>query len=143
MRNDDDNSLYNEWKQILYDGLSIIFHRFHSYSVTFIKNNQNDPCHRILGLDCTNWYGATFLQTFPTGLYCRYFSFDKFSRRKVVPYGFEAVNWFHYVMYSENIFIQHKFNGGEKKIDNLFVDRYCSTSQTIYKYHGCYFHGHD
>ena len=29
MRNDDDNSLYNEWKQNIYGGLSIIFHRFH------------------------------------------------------------------------------------------------------------------
>ena len=104
MRNDDDNSLYNEWKQNLYGGLSIIFHRFHSKDVTFIKNNQNEPCRRILGLDCTNCYGATVSQTFPPGLYCKYFCFDNFSHRKVVPYGFEAVNRFHYVMYSEKHF---------------------------------------
>ena len=40
--------------------------------------------------------------------------------------------------------IQHRDNGGEVKLgeSNLSVDGFCSDSNTVFEFHGCYWHGH-
>ena len=137
-----DNYLYKDLKRALCGGLSIILHRYHESGKTYIKNNIEKRCMKIVGLDCTNCYGATFLDSFPTGMHCRYFISECFQRRKVSPFGFAAVEWMTYIMQRDDIFIQHKFNGGEFKIHNMSVDGFCSKTNTIYEYLGCIWHGH-
>jgi G:T-mismatch repair DNA endonuclease (very short patch repair protein) len=44
--------------------------------------------------------------------------------------------------------IQHAKNGGEKKItltENRIVrvDGYCEETNTVFEFHGCFYHGHD
>ncbi len=136
-----DRDLYREWKKNLFGGLSIILHRHHAKDETFIKNNLTKPCKKILGLDATNCYGYTFQKNFPTGLYCRYFASEGFKRRKVCPFGFKAVEWLTYLMKKENLFIQHKFNGGEVKFDGFYVDGFCAEQQRIFEFLGCLYHG--
>jgi len=138
-----DISLYKHWKQSICGGLSIILHRYHESGKTFIKNQPDKVCMKILGVDCINCYGASFTESFPTGMHCRYFIADGFKRQKVCPYGFDAVEWLTYVMEKENIFIQHKFNGGEVKIYNMSVDGFCRSNNTVYEYLGCVWHGHN
>ena len=40
--------------------------------------------------------------------------------------------------------IQHRDNGSEVKLgeSNLSVDGFCSDSNTVFEFHGCYWHGH-
>jgi hypothetical protein len=49
------------------------------------------------------------------------------------------------IMKKENIFIQHAGNIGEKEIviDNKRIrfDGYCENTNTVYEFHGSYFHG--
>lgn len=58
-------------------------------------------------------------------------------------YSRKAIAWLNYISYVEGINIQHAENGGEYKIPdtNYTVDGYCSTTKTVYEFHGCYFHG--
>lgn len=58
-------------------------------------------------------------------------------------YSKVAIEWLTSISIKENIFIQHAENKGEFKIPgtNLFVDGYCELTNTIYEFHGDYWHG--
>jgi G:T-mismatch repair DNA endonuclease (very short patch repair protein) len=54
-----------------------------------------------------------------------------------------AIEWLEYIMYTENIHIKHAENGGEFYIPELkwYADGYNQTTNTIYEFHGSYWHG--
>lgn len=58
---------------------------------------------------------------------------DRFSK--------ESICWLDFLMHKENINIQHALNGGEKTILGYKVDGYCDKTNTIYQFHGCFWHG--
>lgn len=69
----------------------------------------------------------------PTG--CPYCSTNGYSK--------SCVEWLNSIMTVENINIQHAENGGEHKIEKVKrVDGFCKETNTVYEYHGNYFHGH-
>lgn len=37
--------------------------------------------------------------------------------------------------------IQHYFNGGEMRVDGLFVDGYCAEEKVAFEFYGCFYHG--
>ena len=49
--------------------------------------------------------------------------------------------WLKYLSSKHKIFIQHRLNGGEKKIGRYFVDGFCEETKTIYEFLGCFWHG--
>lgn len=64
---------------------------------------------------------------------------------KCKPYGYskKAIAWLKFVSYIDDINIQHAENNCEYKIPgtNYRADGYCKKTNTIYEFHGCYFHG--
>jgi hypothetical protein len=60
-------------------------------------------------------------------------------------YSIKAMKWLKYISQKENITIRHANNGGESgfriKGQLYKVDGYCEATNTIYQFHGCYFHG--
>jgi Zn finger protein HypA/HybF involved in hydrogenase expression len=56
-----------------------------------------------------------------------------------------SIEWLNSIMASEGVYIQHAENGGEKSIvvngKRYYVDGYCEETNTIYEFHGSYFHG--
>jgi hypothetical protein len=58
-------------------------------------------------------------------------------------YSQKAIDWLNAIMRSENIQIQHAANGKEYKIPgtNFRADGYCAATNTIYEFHGDYWHG--
>ena len=56
-----------------------------------------------------------------------------------------AIEWLDSIMKKENIFIQHARNIGEKEIilnyKRIKFDGYCEKTNTVYEFHGDYFHG--
>ena len=53
-----------------------------------------------------------------------------------------SLEWFNYIMNKENINIQHAENGGEYFIYGVGkVDGYCKETNTVYEFHGDYYHG--
>ena len=53
------------------------------------------------------------------------------------------LNWLNEIMNKEGINIQHTENGNQLKIPHTpyYADGFCKETNTIYEYHGCYFHG--
>ena len=56
-------------------------------------------------------------------------------------YSKESICWLDYIMSKESINIQHALNGGEKQILGNKVDGYCEEANTVYQFHGCFWHG--
>ena len=69
----------------------------------------------------------------------------------VADYGFDPtqnfsnkqIAWTKYLSVSENIRIEHCFNGKEKRIGQYSVDGYCRKTDTVYEFYGCFIHGCD
>lgn len=49
--------------------------------------------------------------------------------------------WLKYLSHKFRINIQHRLNGGEKKILKYYVDGFCDENKTIYEFLGCFWHG--
>lgn len=56
-------------------------------------------------------------------------------------YSIKQMLWLKYVSLTENVNIQHCFNNKEKKYGPYSVDGYCQETDTVYEFHGCYWHG--
>ena len=56
-----------------------------------------------------------------------------------------AIEWLEWVAHKEGIYIRHQLNNTEKRIGGrkLPVDGFHAQTQTVYQFHGCYWHGHD
>ncbi|MGZ8924248.1 MAG: DUF7487 domain-containing protein [Nitrososphaeraceae archaeon] len=58
-------------------------------------------------------------------------------------YSYKCIQWLESIMQQEGIYIQHAMNGGEYKIPGTRykADGYCFETNTIYEFHGDYWHG--
>jgi len=56
-------------------------------------------------------------------------------------YSKESICWLDYLMHKNNIKIRHALNGGEKVILGKKVDGYSEETNTVYQFHGCFWHG--
>ena len=63
--------------------------------------------------------------------------------RSYYHYSYKCIQWLESVMQSDNIHIQHALNGGEYQIPGTRykADGYCKETNTIYEFHGDYWHG--
>jgi len=56
-------------------------------------------------------------------------------------FSHKSIAWLNYVAVEKKVNIQHAQNGGEKKFGPYHCDGYDPSTNTIYEFHGCYFHG--
>ena len=60
-------------------------------------------------------------------------------------YSVKSIKWLKYISQKDEINIRHACNGGESVITvngkSYKVDGYCKETNTIYQFHGCYWHG--
>ncbi|CAG2213159.1 unnamed protein product [Mytilus edulis] len=141
---DDANSdLYFTLKNNLIGGPSIIFNRHHEVGQTFIRNDFTRPCQKILGFDANALYLYCIDQEMPTGSFARRRVEDGFKPQKRDKYTL-MYDWMDYLNHTRGLDIKHKLNTGkEKKIGSYPVDGYDANTNTVYQFHGCYWHGHD
>ena len=136
------SDLYKTIKQNIVGGPSIIFHRFHEKNVTCIRGNPQKKCQKILGFDANALYLYCLDQPMPTGPFVRRRLENNFQPQKRDRYML-MFHWMNYLNHTHGCQIQHKLNTGkEKKIGPYPVDGYDETSDTVYQFQGCYFHGH-
>jgi G:T-mismatch repair DNA endonuclease (very short patch repair protein) len=123
-------------------GPSIIFNRFQKKDTTFIRNNLNYPCKTIIGYDANSLYLWAIGQKMPTGSYIRRYCTNGFQPMKKTKYEsmFYWMNWLNLTQ-SLNI-LHYQNNGSEYRVGPYLTDGFDVNSQTIYQYHGCWFHGH-
>jgi hypothetical protein len=56
-------------------------------------------------------------------------------------YSFKSFSWLKFIAEKNKIFIRHARNGGEYKLGNHSLDGYCQETNTVYEFHGCFYHG--
>jgi hypothetical protein len=52
-----------------------------------------------------------------------------------------ALKCLSYTAEKNDIYIQHKCNGGEKTVGHYSLDGYDEETHTAYEFHGCFWHG--
>ncbi|CAH3104137.1 unnamed protein product [Porites lobata] len=141
--------LYTLFKKNLVGGPSIIFHRYHEEDKTKIREREitdqgKEPkmCQKIVGYDANALYLWAIMQNMPTGSFTRRreeTNFKKESSTKM------ATEWLEWKAHEGGIFIRHQMNNTEKRIGErrLPVDGFHGPSQTVFQFHGCWWHGHN
>ena len=63
--------------------------------------------------------------------------------RQYTNYSYKCIQWLESIIQSDNIHIRHAINGGEYQIPGTRykADGYCKETNTIYEFHGDYWHG--
>jgi G:T-mismatch repair DNA endonuclease (very short patch repair protein) len=53
-----------------------------------------------------------------------------------------SIKWIKWISETQDVYIQHALNGGEHKIQDIGkIDGYCETTNTVYEFQGCFWHG--
>ena len=65
--NSKNKEIYQLFKENIVGGPSIIFNRYHEAGKTFIRNNPNKFCQKIIGYDANALYLWAIGQNFPAG----------------------------------------------------------------------------
>ena len=91
---------------------------------------------------CVDKYGNRLNHIFETTL-GHFSAGSRCPQRDMFGYSKVSIRWLNYVMESQEINIQHAENGGEYRIlgTNWRADGYCKETNTIYEFHGTYWHG--
>ena len=132
--------LYHTIKKNIVGGPSIIFHRHQKAGKSKIRNEKT--CQKIVGYDCNALYLWALAQPMPVGPFIRRLKENEFKAEKSEYYTM-SYHWLNYTAKTQNLKIDHYLNSGkETRILGFPVNGFDSTSQTIYQYHGCYYHGH-
>ena len=140
------SDLYHLIKDNNTGGPSIIFHRYHEAGKTKIREAEEGQgaklCQKIVGYDANALYLWAIMQNMPTGSYTRRLAENEFKPKGSIKM---AIEWLEWVAYKERIRIRHQLNNTEKRIGDrkLPVDGFHAQTQTVYQFHGCYWHGHD
>ena len=123
-------------------GPSIIFTREHEVGKTFIRGDPNKPCKAIIGEDFNSLYSYAIDSEFGTGCFVDRQACDDFKPRPNTKF-LNMYLWMDHIAKEENIAIKHKVNNNnrEVRVGIYPVDGYCESTQTVYEYNGCWYHG--
>ena len=129
------------FKENIVGGPSIIFNRYHESGKTFIRNNPNRPCKKIIGYDANALYLWAIGQNFPAG-YPLIRRQEKFFVFEFSQFSGGCHDWTDWLIHERNIETQSAFHGGEKKIGPYKVNGFCSEVNTVFEFYGDYWHCH-
>ena len=139
--------LHSTIRSNIVGGPAIVFHRYHERDKTFLRpleyKSNAHLCKNIYGFDANALYLYCAMQKLPTGSMIRRKKEDNFRPKFTDYFGQLSLEWLEYEAMRNKIFIQHKFNKGEQRLGqhNLPVDGICKTSNTVFQFHGCLWHG--
>ena len=140
--------LHHLIKENLVGGPSIVFHRYHEKDSTKIREieygTEARMCSEILGVDANALYLWSMMQDMPTGFVVRRKAEEGFVPKLSKKFGKKALGWLEWVSEVRKTKIEHEFNQGERRIGQhgIPVDGFCASTNTVYQFHGCLFHGH-
>ena len=115
--NSKNKDIYRLFKENIVGGPSIIFNRYHESGKTFIRNNRNKPCQKIIGYDANAnlslgrrtrvscWLRITLIRRQEKFFVCEFPQFSGGCR-----------DWIDWLIHDRGIEIQSAFHGGEKKL---------------------------
>ena len=144
--------LHRAVKSSIVGGPSIVFSRHQESGKTRLRavdwegapNPGAKVCGGVAGYDANALYLWCIMQDMPTGVFMRRRAPD-FDVDWGHHYSRVALDWLRYEADKRGVVI-HTWTdrGGEKKLgpNDRPVDGYCKSLNTVFEFHGCYFHGH-
>ena len=144
-----DSDLHELVHNNMVGGPSIIFHRYHEAGLTQLRSDiykeNSKTCEAIVGYDANALYLWCLMQAMPVGTYVRRRAEDQFKPHQAEVWGKMATEWMEWEANQIGNPIRHKYNSKEKCIGKrqLPVDGWCAKTNTVYQFHGCYWHGHE
>ena len=147
-----DDDLYPLIKNNIVGGPSIVFHRYHEKDETSIRGVDYGvnarSCKKILGVDANALYLYCMMRPLPEGPPRRYRPNESGEFIETIRMGnsktaFGWLAWLQRSMFDDHR-IQHAGNGQEVRVGErqLPVDGFCSAINTVYQFHGCFWHKH-
>ena len=136
-------------KENLVGGPSIIFHRFHEKGTTRIREHKYGeearPCQHILGLDANSLYLRCMSEAHCTGYYAVRRPETEFKPEIRQRNSHSALEWLRFVEHDRDVKLRHALNGGEMAVGcrRIRVDGFHAASNTVFQFHGCWFHAHE
>ena len=106
------------------------------------QGKQAKACQKIVGYDANALiYLRAIMQDMPTGSFTRCREETGFKRGSS---SRMATEWLEWKAHEGGIFIRHQMNNTEKRIGErkIPVDGFHGPSQTVFQFHGCWWHGH-
>ena len=129
----------------LVGGPSIVFKRLAIKNETLIKNHlYSNPkiCKILKGFDASALYLWAILQKLLTEFFVRYKETNEYHPETPHKVGLASYQWLNWVAVTEDKFIQHGFNIGERRLTsrNLPVDGFCQETNEAFEFMRCLFH---
>ena len=114
-------------------GLSIIFHRYHEKGLTTIRQPDGKQVSWLEGYDANALYLWALMPDMATEDPRPSRKENHFKAEKIDRFGHMAREWLEWTMHSNNIHLQHKFNGKEEVLaqHHIRVDRWNTQSKTV------------
>jgi G:T-mismatch repair DNA endonuclease (very short patch repair protein) len=140
-----------EMEKYCHSDVTILRIAFQKFREIFCNLTHVDDENLGLGDDPLNFITIASLSY--DGVFRRHFmpenSIQYVKRPGRDQYSYSSILWMQHLMQKEGIFIQHALNGGEQVFAinvgsrhySKKVDGYCPTSNTVYEFHGCFYHG--
>ena len=142
--------LFDLFKRNTVGGPSIVFHRYHEKGVTRLRSmdfgEEARYCQRIMGVDANALYLYCVMGRMPVGIPRRRHEKNDFVIEEAAQLrGKMAQGWLGWVELTTANKLETAMSGGERRLGrhNLPVDGFCEATNTVYQFHGCYWHGHD
>ena len=126
--NPKNKDIYQLFKLNIVGGPGIIFNRYHEAGKTFIHNNPNKPCQKIIGYDANALYLWAIEQKLRVGFPLVQQEENNF-RREFPQFAAGCRDKIDWLSHKQNIKIQSAFHGGEKKIGPFKSRRFLSRAQ--------------
>ena len=102
-------------------GPSIIFHRYHEKELTAIRQPDGKRVSCLEGYDANALYLWALMQDMPTEDPVRRRKENHFKAEKKDRFGHMARKWLEWTMHSNNIHLQHKYNGKEQALGQRHI----------------------
>ena len=140
---------YYLFKKNMVGGPSIICHRYQEAGKTTIREKEMEQqgkepklCQKVVGYDANALYLWAIMQNMPTGAFTRRREETRFKRESS---SNMATEWLEWKAAERGIHIRHQMNDTEKRIGErrIPVDSLHGPSQTVFQFHGCWWHGHN
>ena len=139
--NPKNKDIYQLFKENIVGVPSIIFNQYHGTGKTFIRNDPNKPCQKIIRYDADALYLWAIGQNFPAG-YPLIQHQEKYFVREFPQFSGGCRDWINWLIHERNIEIRSAFHGGKKKIGPYKVNGFCQELDTIFEFYGDYWHCH-
>ena len=139
-----DSDLYYTICDNLVGGPSIIFSRYQEIGHP-IRPHSDKKTKNIMGYDANALYLMQLGGNLPIGAGVRYIKKENGDFQAQKRERFDSMyNWMDWLQEREGKSIIHRLNNSKEiKIGSFYVDGFEAKTNTIFEYHGCYYHGHD